>query len=132
MGVEDLDHFREVGEGTGQGVEFIDYDYVDEFLTNVRQQPLQSGTLYGAAREAAIIIGGLDQPPAFAGLTLDERLARVALRMERIEVLPQSFLGRLAGVDRAAPHRRVRLLHGETPRAASGVRRTRALTSVFQ
>src|SRR5260370_38668998 len=96
MAVEDLDHFREVGEGTGQAVDFIDYDYVDELLTNVGQQPLQSGTLHGAAGEPTIIIGGPDGPPAFAGFTLDERLGRIALRLGRIEGLPQSFPGRLA------------------------------------
>src|SRR5208337_352960 len=88
VAIEDFDHLREVRERTGQAVDFIDHDHIDELVTNVGQQALQSRTFHAAAREAAIIIGGLDQSPALARLTLDERLAGFALRMQRVEVLP--------------------------------------------
>ena len=35
VAVEDLDHFREVRERTGQAVDFIDHDYVDELFADV-------------------------------------------------------------------------------------------------
>jgi hypothetical protein len=41
----------------------------------------------------------LDQPPPLTRLALDERLVRLALGVERIEVLLQPLLGRLAGLD---------------------------------
>src|SRR4051794_999546 len=66
---------------------------------------LQGRALQRAAGQPAIIIGGLDQPPALAALTADERLAGFALRMQRVEILLQPFLGRFAGVDGAAPWR---------------------------
>lgn len=96
VGVEELDHFREVGEGTGQAVDFVNHHYIDEVFADVGQQPLQSRAFHGGARAPAIIIGGLDQPPALARLALDERFARVALRLQRIKVLLQAFFGRLA------------------------------------
>src|SRR5208282_4980600 len=39
VGVEDLDHFREVGERTGQAVDFVNHHYIDEFFADVGQQP---------------------------------------------------------------------------------------------
>jgi hypothetical protein len=38
-------------------------------------------------REAAVVIGGRDESPAFSGLTPDEGLAGFALGVERVEVL---------------------------------------------
>src|SRR5208337_1286598 len=35
VGVEDLDHFREVRERTGQAVDLIDQDYIDKLVANV-------------------------------------------------------------------------------------------------
>src|SRR5262252_4656367 len=40
--------------------------------------------------------------PAFVPLTIDERFAGLALRLQRIEFLLEPFLGGFAGVDRAA------------------------------
>jgi hypothetical protein len=41
---------------------------------------------------------------ALRGLAPDERLGRLALRVQRIELLLQTFLGRLARVDRLPDH----------------------------
>jgi len=93
VAVEDLDHFREVCERTGQAVDLIDQDHIDELVTNVGQQALQCQAFHAAAREPAVVISSLYQAPTFTGLALDERFARVSLRMERVEALLQSFLG---------------------------------------
>src|SRR4051794_8660380 len=61
--------------------------------------------LQRAAGQPAIIVGGLDQSPALAALAADECLAGLALRMQRVEVLLQPFLGRFTGVDSAVPCR---------------------------
>ena len=103
--VEHLDHLGEVGERPGQPVDLVDDHDVDQALADIGQQPLQRRPLHVAAGEAAVVVGGLDQPPALAGLALDERLAGLALGIERVEVLLQPLLGGFAGVDRAAPDR---------------------------
>ena len=66
------------------------------------EQPLQGRALHGAARDAAIIIVVGDQLPAQADLRGDEGGTGLALGIERVELLVEPFLGRLAGVDRAA------------------------------
>src|SRR4051812_229275 len=65
---------------------------------------LQGPALQRAAGQPAIIVGGLDQSPALAALAADKRFAGFALRMQRVEVLLQPFLGGFAGVDGATPH----------------------------
>src|SRR3954470_391241 len=65
---------------------------------------LQGRALQRAAGQPAVIVGGLDQPPALAALAADERLAGFALRMQRVEILLQPFFRRFAGVDGAAPY----------------------------
>ncbi len=103
MCVEHLDHLGEVGERAGQPVDFVDHHDIDQSLIDVSQQTLQCRSFHGSTRQTAVVVGGLDQTPSFASLALDERFARLALCVQRVEVLLQSFLGRLAGVDRAAP-----------------------------
>src|SRR4051794_22518686 len=64
---------------------------------------LQGRALQCAAGQPAIIVGGLDQPPALATLAADERLTRFALRMQGVEVPFHPFLGGFAGVNGPAP-----------------------------
>jgi hypothetical protein len=47
------------------------------------------------AGQAAVIIGALDQAPPFAGLALDKRLTRLALCVQVVELLLQTFFRRL-------------------------------------
>src|SRR5260221_13237094 len=77
-------------------------------LRDIGEEALQGRTLQSAAGKPAIIIGGLDQPPALAPLAADKGLAGFALRLQRVELLIQPVLGGFAGVDRAAPYRRPR------------------------
>ncbi len=85
--VEHLDHLREVGERSSQPVDLVDDHYVDKSPPDIFQQALQGGALHCPARKASIIVGRLDKPPALARLALDERLSRLTLRVQRVEVL---------------------------------------------
>jgi hypothetical protein len=78
MVIEEFDHPGEVGQRPRKPVYFVNHHDIDEPLTDVRQQLLQSWPLHRTAGEAAVIVCGLDELPALAGLASDERLAGVA------------------------------------------------------
>lgn len=103
--IEDFDHFREIGQRAGKPVNLVNHDHVDHPGTDIRQEALEGGALHGAAREATVVIGGLDQTPSFSGLTLNECLTRLALGVQRIEILLQSLFVGPSGVDCAAANR---------------------------
>src|SRR6267142_1906832 len=65
----------------------------------------------------AIIIAGPGQYPALVALAADVGLAGFALRLERVELLFEPFLGGFAGVDGAALPARVTRRHGCPPSA---------------
>jgi hypothetical protein len=90
--VEHLDHLGEVSERAGQAIDFVHDHHVDESPPDIFQQVLQGGALHCAARKAAVIVGGFDEPPALTRLALDERLTRFALRVQRVEVLFKALL----------------------------------------
>src|SRR3984893_17828058 len=100
--VEDLNQPGKIGERAGQPVDLVDDDDVDPAFPDVGEQALQSGPLDVATREPATLLGGPGQCPALVTLTADVGLAGFALRLERVELLLEPFLGRFAGVDRAA------------------------------
>jgi hypothetical protein len=102
VSIEELDHLGEIRQRAGQPVHFVDHHDIHQPAPDVLQQALQRGALHGPAGDAAVIVVGLEQTPALTRLASDERLAGLALDMERIEVLLQAFLGRLAGVNGAA------------------------------
>ena len=115
VAVEQLNDLCEVRQRAGQAIDLVHNHRVDLMPGDVGKQPLQGRAFQRPAGEPAIVIGGLDQPPSLAPLAADESLASLALRVQRVEVLLQPFLGRFAGVDRAAPRRR-RRRHGFTPK----------------
>ena len=100
--VEHLDQLREVHQRARQPVDLVDHDDVDQPLLDVGEQLLQRRPLQRAAGEAAVIVGVADQRPAFRALAGDERLAGLALGVQRVELLVEALLGGLPGVDRAA------------------------------
>jgi len=100
-------HLGEIRERPGQPVDLVDHHDVDLSIGDVREQPLHGRPLQRAARQTSIIIGGVDQAPALALLAFDERLARLALSMERIEVLLQPLLRGFARIDGTALERRL-------------------------
>ena len=101
-GVEDLDNLGKIGERAGQPVDLVDDDGVDPPRLNIGEQLLQSGPIHRRAGEPAVIISRALAHPAFVPLAVDEGLAGFALRLQRIELLFEPLLGRLAGVDRTA------------------------------
>src|SRR6516162_140901 len=63
---------------------------------------LQSRPVHRGAGEPAVIISRAQAHPAFVPLAVDKRLAGFVLRLQRIELLFEPLLGRLAGIDRTA------------------------------
>src|SRR5262249_16425577 len=84
-----------------------------------REEPLQGRTLHRAAREAPIVILFGERNRSGMTLAHDIGLAGFALRVERIELLLEAVIGRLAGIDRTAKNlaglRPVRLAHLRPP-----------------
>ena len=89
----------EVGQRSGQPVDLIDHHGIDLLRRNICQQLLQSGPLHVSAREAAVVVLGRDHLPSFMFLAQNISLARLSLRVKRIEGLVEAFLRRLAGVE---------------------------------
>ena len=100
--VEHLDQPGKVHQRAGQPIDLVDDDDVDLPRLDVGQQALQGGPLQRAAREAAVVVAVGHQKPALGLLAGDIGLAGLALGVERVELLLEAFLGRLAGIDRAA------------------------------
>jgi hypothetical protein len=101
LGVEDLDNLGKVGERAGQPVDFVDGDDFDPPRLDLCEQLLQRGPFHCGAGEPAIVIPLRQADPALVPLALDKGLTSFALRLQRIELLFEPLLGRLAGVDRA-------------------------------
>ncbi len=113
--IEHLDQPGEVHERAGEPVDLVDDDDVDAAQFDVGHETLQGRALQRAAGEAAVVVTVGNQQPALGLLAGDVGLAGLALGVEGVEGHVETFLGRLAGVDRAAlleggPAR----LHGRT------------------
>src|SRR5438876_7163569 len=76
-----------------------------------------AGRFHVATREPAIVVAGSCQCPALVTLAADVGLAGFALRLERVELLFEPFLGGFAGVDGAALAAGVAPWHGGPPSA---------------
>ena len=127
MGVEQLDHSGEVGQRSGQAIDLVHDHDIDRALANVRHELLYRRSFRRTAREAPVVVGRLDQLPALAGLTPDERFARFALCVQRVVILLQSLFRGFAGVDRATPDRGIS--HVPPPWPGPSGRRTAVPTS---
>lgn len=86
----------EVGQRPGKPVDLVDDHDIDLAAVDIGEQLLQRRTLQVAARAAAIIIALRQTALALMALAGDEGLAGLALSMQRIERLLQSFLRRFA------------------------------------
>ena len=51
--VEPVDELRKVGEGTGQSVDLVDHNPIDETCIDVVEQALQARALQGSSRDPA-------------------------------------------------------------------------------
>src|SRR6476659_1780893 len=86
----------------------IDVVVLNCCVTDTKDAPLAS--------RISTILSRAQAHPAFVPLAVDEGLAGFALRLQRIELLFEPLLGRLAGVDRTAdgsgpPHCGSRFFH---------------------
>src|SRR6516165_6180958 len=100
--IEDLDDLGKIGQRAGQPVDLVDDDRIDATRRDVVKQPLQRRPIHRRPGEPAIVITLRQAYPAFLLLTVDESLAGLALRLQRVELLLEPLLGGFAGVDRAA------------------------------
>ena len=85
--VEHLDQLGEVDQRAAEAVDLVDDHDVDLAAFDVGQQPLQRGTLQGAAGEAAVVVAVADRHPALRLLAGDIGLAGLALGVEAVELL---------------------------------------------
>ena len=100
---------REIEKRPAQSVHLVDDDTIDPVGIDILQQLLQSRTVKIPAGEASVVIMFRDQGPAGMLLAFDECLAGLALRVERVELLIETLLGRFASVNYATNRgRRVR------------------------
>jgi hypothetical protein len=63
--IEGFHDLGEVEQRTGQPIDFVDHDNVDVAGDNVAKKVLQGRAVHGPAREAAIVIQGRQDHPAF-------------------------------------------------------------------
>ena len=100
--VEGFHDLGEVEQRTRQPVDFVDHHHVDLAGANVAKEQLEGRAVHRPAGEAAVVIQCRQDRPAFVLLRENEGRAGLALRVERVEGLLQTFLGRFARVNRAA------------------------------
>ena len=103
LAVQCLDDPGKVRQRSSQPVDLVDHNHVDQSPADVGQQALQGGPLKRAAGEAAIVVGGPHQLPAFVSLTPYICLTRFPLGIEGVKGLVEPLLRRFTGVDGAAP-----------------------------
>src|SRR5229473_4313510 len=115
MRIEQLYQFGEVRQRPCQAVDLVDDDDVDLPRADVVQQLLKVRTIGGPTRISAIVIAGPGQGPAGMGLTLDIGRGSIILRIQRVELLIKSMIGRDPGMDRAADRLDRSSPHGRTP-----------------
>ena len=100
--VEEVNHLHEVQQRAGQPVDLVDDDHIDLPGVDVRQQAAQPRTLHVPARETTIVIAIRQSRPAPHPLSFDIVFRRFPLRIQRVELLFETFLVALAGVDGTA------------------------------
>src|SRR5258706_13888806 len=88
---------------------------VDFAGSDVVEKLLKVRWLGGPAGVPTVIVVGPDQGPAGMGLALDVGGGGIVLRVQRVELLIETMLGRNTGIDRAADRCDRRSLHGRTP-----------------
>ena len=113
----------------GETINLVHHDDVDQLLADVLKQALQGRAFHRPAGKAPIVVMNLDELPTLALLASDEGFAGFSLRMQRVEVLLQTFLRGFARVSCAAQRLRLTGFHIRAP-AETSSRRTMAPTNV--
>src|SRR5271169_7034629 len=110
---------------SGSAVDLVDDDDIDPSRREIGEQLLQSGPIDRGAGEPAVVISLGQAYPALVPLAVYEGFAGLTLRLQRIELLLEPFLGRFASIncasDGSVPPRgcwpRHRLASGKEARA---------------
>jgi hypothetical protein len=99
---EGPDDAGKVQQGAREAVDLVDHDGVDARGLDVRQEPSESGPINRAAGEPAVVVAVGQAGPALLLLAGDVGLGRLTLGVEAVELLVQTLVRGLAGVDGAA------------------------------
>src|SRR5262245_3481289 len=75
----------EIEERPTESIDFVDNDAIDLSGGDVRQQPIEARPVHAATRKPAVVVVLGQAGPTFVLLAGNVRLARFALRVERIE-----------------------------------------------
>src|SRR5262245_29076759 len=100
--LEGAHHTGEVEQAAAEANDLIDHDAVDPAHFDAGPQAPQRWPVHVAPRDAAVVLSRGDELPAVVLVTLDDRVAALALSVEAVELLLQPLLGALARIDRAA------------------------------
>ena len=103
--LEDLHHPREVEQRSAQPIDLVHHHAVDLPCFDIRQQLLHRGSFQIPAGEAAVVVPLRQTNPTFRLLAGHVRLAGLALRIQRAELLLQPLGSALTRVDRTADRR---------------------------
>ena len=106
--LEPFDELCKVGEGTGQSVDLVDHNLLDETGIDVGEQALQARALQGSSREPRVLVDGWQQHPALRFLARDIRGAGLSLRIEGVELLLETLFRALSRIDGTADFLHVR------------------------
>ena len=63
--IEDLDQFGEIGERSGETVNFVDHDHIDQARFDILEQLLQGRAVEVAARKGGVVVAFRERLPAF-------------------------------------------------------------------
>ena len=102
--LEPLHHLSEVSERTGEAIDLIHDHDIHTARLDVREEPLQRRPLKVCPRKSSIVVPSPDDGPALMLLALDVVERRLALSIERVEGLLESFSVGLPRVDRTADY----------------------------
>jgi hypothetical protein len=101
VSVEHLHQLGKICQRAAETIDLVDHDHIDETVFDILQQSLESGSVQRAPRNTTVVIMIAYQYPSFGPLARDIGLTRLALGMQRVELLLKAFLGGFACVDRA-------------------------------
>jgi hypothetical protein len=102
--LEGLHETGEVEQGAAQAIDLVNDDAVDLAGGDGSQQALQRWPVEVSAGAAAIVEVFGQAYPAFGALAGDVGLGRLALGIQGVKLLVQTFFSRLARVDGTADH----------------------------
>ena len=107
--LEPFDELRKVEEGTGQPVDLVDHNLLDETGIDVSEQALQARALQGSSRDPCILVDSWQQHPALRFLARDICSAGLPLCIEGVELLFETLFSALSGIDGATDFRHLDL-----------------------